>query len=134
MTRRTVKLGAIIGISVILAYPCSEFVFGPGWLKYLVKGISLHFASPEQDALGAYHRGDLRLLGVYGYGLYVPGVEESDPACDAHMEAHGVRGIAGTSDAIRASTQWWFQQKATIYVTKYNAVLWEKIKQEATKH
>src|SRR5262245_45016499 len=133
MTRRTAKIGAILGVSAILTYPCLVLILGPDWLKYLVKGISIHFSSPEADALNAYDHGDLRLLGVYGCALSVLGVDESDPACQAHMEADGARGLDGTSACSRGATQWWFQEKATSYTIKYNSVLWEKIRQGAAK-
>jgi hypothetical protein len=66
-------------------------------------------------------RHDMRFVGVYGYGAYVPGVNSAMEARLVRQDR--VRYIEGTSDNITSPEYGRLVEKAERYAERYNAML-----------
>jgi hypothetical protein len=79
-------------------------------------------AEVAADVAAAKHRGDKRLIGIFGYALEIPGRETSSTTLPA---GYSVTPIKGTSDAITSPTQERFQSRLRKYAALYNKGLLE---------
>ena len=77
---------------------------------------SFEVSSAELDATHAVHSGNLKLLGVRGYAVEIPGFPDVKMA----REKYGVSIIEGTSDAIANETCRGLIDQAQIYAKNYN--------------
>jgi hypothetical protein len=73
-------------------------------------------ADPEKDCGHAIRSGDLRFVGVAGFALSVPGVDDYHPR---FWKTNGVKVIAGTGDVGNRR----FNEQAITYAARYNATL-----------
>lgn len=89
-------------------------------LKTCEKLSGLDPAKAAEDARRAKSSGDVRLLGVHGYGDEVPGVAGD---AGAIARTHGVRMIEGTSDAVVSKRCSALNINAHKYAAKYNKVI-----------
>lgn len=105
---------------------------GIGVRHYLNRGVTpelraLEFSDPEADARSAVLRNDLHLIGVYGLGLSVPGV-------DTDIRDHySIVPIKGTSDCLQSSEHGRLQLVAYHYAEKYNRIIFDAIQKEETR-
>ena len=76
---------------------------------------------PVLDAQASIQRGNLRLLGVAGFVLHVPGVDEALLKCPAIFEEVDV--IRGTSDVVWGEKHMVLIRKATAYAVRYNQLI-----------
>ena len=86
-------------------------------------------ADVATDLQRAWSKGDLRFIGIYGISLSTPGVPDAD---QGFVHLVGVRPIEGTSDAISSSAQMELNDVGSRYATKYNSILFQKIKASRT--
>lgn len=92
----------------------------PPWTPVDVQ-LSVDQVNPERaisDARAALARGDLGLLGIYGYGASVP-----EFPYNADSWPYDVRFIAGTSDYWRSPQEAAFNKRAYDYAPAYNRVI-----------
>jgi len=73
-----------------------------------------------RDVGTAKRRGERRLIGLYGYAVEIPGVDENG---GGPPNGYITVLIKGTSDFIRTETQARFQQLVREYAEKYNSGL-----------
>jgi hypothetical protein len=94
--------------------------FGPKPMEaHLNRAIIAYWrASPEADVERALAEGDRRFVGVMGYALVVPGVEDRDL-----KKEHGVKVIPYVSDMIEGYRHKVFVDIAHKYAEQYNAEL-----------
>ena len=83
---------------------------------------TLEGADPAQDIERAIKKGDLRFIGVMGYSLIVPGVEDYH---ERYEKNNGVRIIEGASDFILSDDVQRLNELATDYAERYNKLLLE---------
>lgn len=85
---------------------------------------SLNLENPEVDLERNYLHGDKRCIGIYGFTLLCPGLE--DISYDL-IKKYGVRPIEGTSDSIESGEHGRLIGLATKYAKTYNQALVRKI-------
>ncbi len=86
--------------------------------------VELERADPARDLQAALLRGDKRFVGVMGFALEVPGVEDYYE----HYKSYGVRVIEGTSDFIENDDIRRLNELAYKYALRYNRLLLETIR------
>jgi hypothetical protein len=74
--------------------------------------------SPDKKLKDRIKHGDFRFIGIRGFTMYVPGLENQDLVCE-----HGVRIISGTSDAFESVQHLELVSEFTEYAAQYNALL-----------
>jgi hypothetical protein len=72
----------------------------------------------------AWRRGDVRFLGIAGFALEVPGVED---AVYEAVRSHGIREVAGTEDTNTDDARWRLVSGARGYIEKYNELLLQRL-------
>jgi len=77
-------------------------------------------ANPEKDFETARRKGDLRFVGMMGYGLSVPGVPDYEKT---YAKSVGVKIIPGTTDAITSQKQSQLEEAVRLYAKRYNQLL-----------
>jgi hypothetical protein len=83
----------------------------------------LKTANPAVDVADALAAGDRRFVGVMGFGLVVPGVDQS-----SYKYPEGVKVIPNTSDGIRNDSEAELQDVARMYALQYNATLLSRLR------
>lgn len=84
-------------------------------------------ANADSDLVAAIKKKDFRFVGIYGYSIAIPGVDER--IADYCVEHRGwLEMIEGTSDAITSKEQERLQLLAERYASQYNARLFEYMK------
>ena len=78
------------------------------------------------DLQAAIKKGDYRFIGLMGYTLYVPGVQQ-DEFYQKHEAEFGVKVITGTSDFFEIPEQEELVRVGGAYAEKYNRFLLKKI-------
>lgn len=86
-------------------------------------------ANPARDLQAAVARKDFRFVGIWGYTVEVPGLNENDK----RIQEQGVRMIEGTSDALTNELAAKFQEKARSYAERYNHLLLDYLKKQDAK-
>jgi hypothetical protein len=81
----------------------------------------------EVEVERAVARGDYRLVGIGGIGLFFPGLEYRDGRVELIAKKYGYRFIDGTSDYTDSPEQARFQTAAYEYARRYNMNLWPQI-------
>lgn len=95
--------------------------------KTIVKELErLKSADPVSDLRAAIQKGDYRFIGLMGYMLYVPGVQQ-DKFYQKHKAEFGVKVITGTSDFFEIPEQEELARVGGAYAEKYNQLLLKKI-------
>jgi hypothetical protein len=84
------------------------------------KTIGLRLASPSLDARFALATGDHRLLGLAGFGPYIPGTESRETS--AYMDRFGVRFLA-SGCVIESTEEEQYRRVAAEYALEYNKVI-----------
>ena len=79
----------------------------------------LRDADPDRDVAEAIRRGDFRFIGVMGYAVTLPGVEDYGE----QYQSYGVRIIEGTSDVIANDAVRLLNEQAYRYAERYNKLL-----------
>lgn len=82
---------------------------------------SLNLANPAQDATRNFRRGDLRPVGTNGYTCAIP--SGAGAVVTRLAQKHGIRCLAGTSDAILSRHYAKLRNRAVEYAVRYNAAL-----------
>lgn len=77
-------------------------------------------ADPAKDFDEAIKNRDFRFVGIHGYALIVPGVENY---YERYEKSNGVKTIEGTGDVILNEEHEQLQNKARSYAEKYNMLL-----------
>jgi hypothetical protein len=77
-------------------------------------------ADPDSDFTKARQSGDLRFMGMMGYGLSVPGVPDYEKV---YAKSVGVKIIPGTTDAIMSEEQRHLRDAVRLYAKKYNELV-----------
>jgi hypothetical protein len=72
----------------------------------------------------AWRRGDVRFLGIAGFSLEVPGVED---AVYEAVRSHGIREIPGTEDTNTDGDRWKLVSGARGYIERYNELLLQRL-------
>jgi hypothetical protein len=87
-------------------------------IDYVALVKALRAADVDADVKEAVRRKDRRLIGVVGYALVVPGVQDGSP----HKVPAPFRAVAieGTSDFLESDAQEQFQRLLTKYAERYN--------------
>jgi hypothetical protein len=85
-------------------------------------------AKPATALENAWRRGDTEFLGIAGFSLEVPGVEEHYEV----VRSHGIRVIAGTGDTSTDEDLWKLITGARGYVEQYNRLLFQRLGGAAT--
>ena len=102
----------LIAISGCASTPKDPYVQKLQWLDA---------ADPQTDAQEAIKKGDLRLLGLVGRSVNIPGVSnEETPEYEIKC---GVQLIDGVSDVVRSDEHLRLMQKARSYALSYNAII-----------
>jgi len=102
-------------LSVAALQGCSEKT-----AKYADQIRALESADVAAEVEAAVSKGDLRFVGVMGFGLLVPGVPDYQ---EKYAARYGVRVIENTSDAIENEEHRRLQDAAYRYAEKYNSLL-----------
>src|SRR5882724_11990392 len=84
---------------------------------------SLEWTSCRWEVSRAVRRGDFRLVGIGGIGLFFPGLEGRDAEVGRLTRRYGYRFIEGTSDYSESDEQSRFQHAAYEYAKAYNQIL-----------
>jgi hypothetical protein len=84
-------------------------------------------ANVRREVKRAIRRGDCRLIGIGGIGLFFPGLEDRDNAVQKAVREFGYRFIEGTSDYAEDAEQAAYQQVAYNYARRYNLLLWPNL-------
>jgi len=84
-------------------------------------------ANTEVEVERAVARGDYRLIGIGGVGLFFPGLEYRDGRIERAVKTYGYRSIDGTSDYADSAEQAAFQEAAYEYARRYNMNMWPQI-------
>lgn len=79
----------------------------------------LDLKNPENDLQKNIENGDTRFIGIYGYTLSCPGAIE----LGGKYYPHGIKPIAGTSDAIESDEHSRLIATSAEYATRYNQAL-----------
>jgi hypothetical protein len=116
----------ILLITAVVALACGVFRWQP-WLSardrlYIERAERFDSLDAAREVQAAIQRGDVRLMAVYGDGLYVPGVPTPLPLDQVIV-------IEGTSDAIESSSHRRFNDAASHYALRYNAILLPRLRQ-----
>jgi hypothetical protein len=94
------------------------------------KGLSelrlLKVEEASKDAEVAYKYGDLRLIGVYGYSVEVPGFTGNP-----YDHKDEIRMLDGTGDAYCTDEEQSLNKNARIYAKKYNETMLDQLKIKA---
>lgn len=80
----------------------------------------LQNSDPQKDFDQNIKNNDLRFVGIYGFTVIVPGVDEYRKE---YSKTYGLRMIEGTSDSITSPNVEKLNRLATDYAKKYNALL-----------
>jgi len=125
MNKRVIVLVSLLALSPVSRgqLPASNAIppAGLGLTALLQSELSkLDLQNPEKDLERNLAGGDRRLIGLYGYALYCPGITNLTPD---EIQQHGVRPIKGTSDCIMGAEHQRLTQSATDYATRYNKAL-----------
>ena len=88
---------------------------------------AMNRANVRREVARALKRGDYRLVGIGGLGLFFPGLEGRDQAVQAVVAKFGYRFIDGTSDYAENAEQATYQSAAYNYARRYNLLLWPKL-------
>jgi hypothetical protein len=88
---------------------------------------ALEWSSCRWEVSWAVHRGDFRLVGIGGIGLFFPGLEGRDAEVERLTRRYGYRVIDGTSDYSDSDEQSRFQHAAYEYAKAYNQRLISRI-------
>jgi hypothetical protein len=112
--RNLIKYGLVFALgigskSVLAEQKCEDF---SEQLSYF------RTSNPILEAEKTIASGKLKLLGIYGYALSIPGVDEKKEYC--YLETLSVEGIKGTTDFVRCQSQMELNLLATIYAEKFN--------------
>ncbi|MBS7457301.1 hypothetical protein [Coralloluteibacterium stylophorae] len=82
---------------------------------------SLHLDDPEGDAQRSVSEGDTRFIGITDYSCHPPG--RHGTRLEALVELHGLRCLAGTSDALESAEHAQLQRELSVYGIAYNRAL-----------
>jgi hypothetical protein len=85
----------------------------------------LNLDNPKEDLTTKIGRDDLRFIGLYGYAVFFPGVNQKDYPL---IDKYGILMIEGTSDAIESEEHAELIDKAILYGEIYNTALLSHIK------
>lgn len=89
--------------------------------KVILNGLRKYAqADPNHDFAVACRTGDVRFIGMMGYGLSVPGVPNYEKV---YAKSVGVKIIPGTTDAITNEQQRQLQDAVRFYAKKYNELV-----------
>lgn len=111
------KLFVLISFLLIAMTGCASTPKDP----YVQKLQWLDAADPQTDAQEAIKKGDLRLLGLAGRSVNIPGVIKEE-TLKYEMKC-GVQLIDGVSDVVRSDEHLRLMQKARSYALSYNAII-----------
>ena len=81
----------------------------------------LRIENAVSDARKSADSKDFRLLGVRGFALEVPGVQEDNPL--VIQSTYGIKIIEGTSDVVTGPEQEQLNANARTYAEKYNQTI-----------
>jgi hypothetical protein len=85
----------------------------------------LRYADPAKDLQVSMQKGDCRFVGLQGFTIYVPGLNEPD--LERYRAKYGVNVIKGTSDAIETPEHAELIEVGRDYAEHYNHLLLQKI-------
>ena len=86
---------------------------------------TLNIEDPESDLTRNLNAGGTRFVGIYGFTCTAPGVQESELNL---LRIHGVKCLAGTSDAIEGIGHKRMIRIAENYARQYNLMLIERLR------
>ncbi len=110
------KIVAILA-AVILS-GCGETPFEAEEKRLVAEMEWLYTADPNDDFQDALTRNDLRLIGLYGAGTYIPGL-----FYECQVDESKVKYIEGTSDAVYGYEHSKLIAIAQTYAEHYNSLL-----------
>jgi hypothetical protein len=119
------QLGTKVGrvARVVLTVVCLYFaaaVSGQGDRWKVVEFALPSNADASGDVEQAVAQGDLRFVGVWGFAVDLPGLNDADKAL---VTSQGIKVISGTSDAASDAAQARLNTRAEEYATIYNSFL-----------
>ena len=79
---------------------------------------SLKVDQAANDAASAFHSGNHRFLGVYGYSVEIPGL-----AGDPYLHVNETKMLEGTSDVFCTEEEEVLNKNARSYARKYNEAM-----------
>jgi len=86
----------------------------------------LNLASPVADLEINFQHGDYRLIGIYGYVCFPPGVAKEDYPL---ISRHGIRCFDGTSDGVESEQHMALMNQAVAYGAAYNRELVRRVRE-----
>lgn len=113
-------------VTVVALSGCDSPGYGekpraPSWDEVVRQSLRmLEAADPVRDVEQAIREGDLRFIGMMGYALIVPGVDDYGQRI---WDTNGVRVIKGTSDFIANDDVARLNELAYEYAKRYNMLL-----------
>ena len=119
----------LILLSFIILLPNSNIYAGDNIEKLLKHELeALDLKNPQKDLAKRMKHNDFRFIGLYGYTIYFPGVDQNDSYL---TNKYGVLPIKGTSDCIMSQRHLKLIQQAQHYAKIYNTTLFSYIKDKS---
>ena len=87
--------------------------------------------APEERLAAANRRGELQLLGVQGFALTIPGIDE--PEASRYRDRYGVLPIPGTTDTPESPEHERLNRQAEDYATRYNRLLLKMFREDPSR-